>query len=152
MPEVDQGIMCRDGIEGRFATLVYADLSRNDNVIRLLNAGHPSPLIVRSDRIDSLEPASLPVGINPEENYFEQRVSMEEGDLFVLYSDGVTEATNANDIFFGEERLLALLPDLRDRMPEEVGRLICEAVEAFAAEERMDDDLSIIVVRRLGLE
>ena len=141
-------IMCRDGIEGRFATLVYLDLGSQDSVIRLLNAGHPSPLIIRSNRIDSLEPVSLPVGIKPEEDYHEQRVDMEQGDLFVLYSDGVTEAMNPADELFGEQRLLALLPRLRGQGPEQVGRAICDAVDRFSADERVDDDLSIVVIRR----
>jgi len=145
-------IMCRDGILGRFATLVYLDLGSSGNVIRLLNAGHPSPLIVRHDRIDSLEPVSLPVGVKPDEDYLEQRVDMEDGDLFILYSDGVTEAANSQDELFGEERLLALLPELRNRGPEEAGRAICEAVDRFAADEHADDDLSIVVIQRKSAE
>jgi len=81
--------------------------------VHLLNAGHMPPILLRGDRIENLVPVAPVLGFLPDAAYMEQEADLEPGDYLVVYSDGVTEARNGKDEFFGEERLRALLPPLR---------------------------------------
>ena len=66
----------------------------------------------------------------------------------VVYSDGITEALNEGDAFFGDERLLASLRETAGRPAAEVARRLLAAVDAFVGEARWHDDVSLMVVRR----
>lgn len=141
-------IMCRDGIVGKFATLVYLDLGPGESRVRILNAGHMPPLVVRREGIGTLEPRSLPVGVEPSEVYEEQAIDLQRDELLIAYSDGVTEARSAAGEFFGEARLLELLPQVHGLPAETAGGHILGAVQAFMGQERLPDDLSLVLVRR----
>ena len=141
-------IMCRDGIVGKFAPLVYLDLGPGESRLRVLNAGHMPPLIARPDGIGSLEPVSLPVGVDPEERYEEQIIDLGPDELLLVYSDGVTEARNERGEFFGDARLLDLLGRIRDLSSDAAGVTVLRAVETFVGEESLPDDLSLVLVRR----
>ena len=66
----------------------------------------------------------------------------------VVFSDGVTETTNAEGEFFGVERLRDLLRDTGGRGAEALGKDIVRAVEDFRAEPHVEDDLSLVIARR----
>jgi len=141
-------ILCRDGLPGKFTTLVYLEVEHDSPTVRLLNAGHPPPIVRQLGETRTLKPQAPPLGVVPESAYREEAVEVEPGGLLLLYSDGVTDAHDAKWEFFGEDRLLALLPWLDDVGSEEGGRRILEAVAKFAGDERPFDDLSLILLRR----
>jgi len=142
------GILCRDGLDNRFATLFYLEAPAGGGPIRFLNAGHNPPLIARGDGVVLVEQASRPLGMFSDSGYTEGRLDLAPGDLLVIYSDGLVEARDAADREFGLERLKDLVSTLRDRPPAEAGRVILEEVDRFLGEDKPQDDLSIILVRR----
>src|SRR2546430_2501456 len=105
-------ILCRDGLPNRFATLVYLDLGAASGCVRMLNAGHPPPLVLRGTRLEELPNGAMALGMFPDAIFSEQRVEFAEGDVLIVFSDGVTEAMNGDAEFFGDERLRARLPAL----------------------------------------
>ena len=141
-------ILCRDGLPNRFATLAYVELTADSGAVRLLNAGHPPPLIIRGRQVDELPPGSMALGIIADAAFTEQRVDLSEGDCLVAYSDGITEAMNAAGDFFGDERLLSLLRGCGGRPAAEIGTRVIAAVESFVGGARPHDDISMAVVRR----
>jgi sigma-B regulation protein RsbU (phosphoserine phosphatase) len=141
-------IFYRDGLPGKFATLAYLELEPGSGTVRLLNAGHMPPLLLGPDRVEKTPPGSLPLGIFPEADYREITVEVPPGATLLLYSVGLTEAFNASEEFFGEERLLALLPKLAGVSAEAVGKRILREVGEFLGGERPGDDLSLAVLRR----
>lgn len=141
-------ILHRDGLDNRFATLVYFEITPGHGRVRLLNAGHNPPFVLKTDRIESLDAASLPLGMMPAAACVEGSVTLEPGEMLVAYSDGLTEARNAQDEEFGEDRLKSVLPDLRGLSPERAGLRILGTVNAFLGAERPHDDLSLIVLLR----
>lgn len=141
-------IFCRDSIPERFATLVYFELGPSSDEVRLLNAGHPLPIVVRAGSIEQLPPAALPLGFLPGAEYTEQRVDVGPGDLLLVYSDGLTEAGNRAGELFGDERLLALVPQLRGLTAEAAAARLVAEVERFAGDARQSDDLSLVLARR----
>jgi phosphoserine phosphatase RsbU/P len=143
-------ILCRDGLPNRFATLVYLDLTANSGSVRLLNAGHPPPLVLRGGQLEELSSGAMALGMFPESACFEQQVELADRDALIVYSDGLTEAMNGRDEFFGDERLRARLPALAGRGAQGIGTGVVAAVDAFTGDARPHDDLSLIVLRRVS--
>ena len=142
-------IFCRDCGAGRFATLIYAEMAEGSGSLRILNAGHPPPIVVTTAGVRVLPAVALPIGVVPDAHYVEQHLELEPRDLVVFYSDGVSEASNRDGVFFGEDRLRDLVSTLRDVPAEQVGARIIAEVERFMGDAKPSDDLSLIVVQRL---
>jgi sigma-B regulation protein RsbU (phosphoserine phosphatase) len=141
-------ILTRDGLPNRFATLVYLEMGPASGRVRLLNAGHMPPLVVRGTTLTELPPGCLALALLPDAKYDEQSVDLHEGDTLVVYSDGITEAMNAEGGFFGDERFRALLTSIATRPLEEAGKAVVGAVDAFVGTARPHDDISLVLLRR----
>lgn len=140
-------IFCRDGLPGRFASLVYVELS-SDEAVRVVNAGHLPPHLVTARGIEELEKGGPAIGLTARARYVETETSMSPGDVLVIVSDGVTEARNEVGAFFGDDRLHRLLAHASGRTAREVGEHIVDAVDAFVGSARPSDDLSVAIVVR----
>jgi phosphoserine phosphatase RsbU/P len=136
------------GLENRFATLVYLELEPGSSRIRLVNAGHMPPLVVGKGEQRPLRRGGPALGIPLAATYEEQSVDLGAGDALVVYSDGVTEALNEANTFFGDERLLKSLRETAGRPAAEVAHGLLGALETFVGEARWHDDVSLVIVRR----
>jgi phosphoserine phosphatase RsbU/P len=133
---------------GRYATMFFGILDEK-GTLEYINAGHPSPILIR--RIGSTEEAftegSFPVGLVPEAEYATACVKLEPGDTLVLFSDGVTEAMDPQEEFFGMPRLAQLLTGHNETPLDELQKLVLESVENFARGASQADDLTLLLVR-----
>lgn len=143
-------ILCRDGLPNKFASTVYLEVRTGTGQVRVLNAGHMPPLVLRRDRVEEMPRGSIALGIMPGATFGEQAVELRPGEVLLVYSDGVTEAMNEQDEFFGDERLRVLLPGLERLAADEAGARVLAAVDRFVGEARRHDDLSLIVAKRIG--
>jgi sigma-B regulation protein RsbU (phosphoserine phosphatase) len=140
-------IFHRDSPSRMFASLAYAVISENDGEVRFVNAGHLPPLAIRNGEIEEMEKGDIAIGLTRSAEYTEHSIELNTGDLFVMYSDGVTEAKNEEGAFFGKERLTALLKRAQGS-PEQIGRSIVAGVDGFMGQTPPADDLSLIILRR----
>jgi serine phosphatase RsbU (regulator of sigma subunit) len=137
---------------GKFATLTIGTLSA-DGRLEIANAGHNPTYVVRRDgRIDAFDKGGLMVGCFPEMEYDQELLSLAPGDLVVLYSDGVTEAENAEQEFYGEERLAEVLKSCANLSAEEVLERMLKSVHEFVGSYPQADDVTALVVRYRGTE
>ncbi|MCK4760801.1 MAG: serine/threonine-protein phosphatase [Candidatus Aminicenantes bacterium] len=141
-------IFHRDIISKSFASLVYLELEPNSGRISLLNAGHPPPLIIREGKIQPTGKGNIGLGIRADTRYKTKDISLEQEDFLIVYSDGVSEAQDEKDEFFGTERLLRILSETADLSAVEVGEKILTAVENFVGEAPRHDDLSLMILQR----
>ncbi len=149
-------IFVGDNIQNRYATLFYTVLEHDSTQMRYINAGHNPAYLLRgavdstgtTNGLEELCASSYPIGMFDPADYEERVVEMRSGDLLLIYSDGLTEATNARGEEFGEDRLRALLPALRGHEPAEVGKRLMREVDAFLGDATQNDDLSLVVVRK----
>jgi sigma-B regulation protein RsbU (phosphoserine phosphatase) len=141
-------ILCRDGLSNRFATMVYVNVTANSGSVAVLNAGHPPPLVLRNGRVEELPRGAIAMGILPDARFFETPVELGDGDALVIFSDGVTEAMNVSDEFFGDERLRGRLLGLGGMDASGIGTEVVADVDEFVGDTRPHDDLSLVVLRR----
>lgn len=142
-------IFCRDGLPDRFISLVYLEVEPDGEHVRILNAGHLPPVILREKGIRELPKGAPALGIMTSATYREQYTALEAGDVLLVYSDGLTEARNDKGEFFGRKRLASYLSRCRDLPAEEAGKLLLDAVDRFVGEARPSDDLSLIILKRV---
>jgi serine phosphatase RsbU (regulator of sigma subunit)/pSer/pThr/pTyr-binding forkhead associated (FHA) protein len=134
----------------RFITFFFALVDPRTGEIVFSNAGHNPPLLARGDgSVERLEGGGLIMGLFPQATYEAVTARMCPGDLLVLFSDGLTEATNAAGDEFGEESLIDILRANRNRTAQEVAEAVTNAVCEFAAGAAMADDLTLVVLRKI---
>jgi serine phosphatase RsbU (regulator of sigma subunit) len=143
-------ILRRDGLPDSFASLVYLELQPASGTLRLLNAGHMPPLLLKGNVVEELSHGAAALGVLSEPAFVEQNVEMQNGDALLIYSDGLTEARNDAGVFFGEPRLFSFLPTLAGLAAHEVGARILADVESFVSEAKAHDDLSLIIMKRVA--
>ncbi|HYC62090.1 MAG TPA: SpoIIE family protein phosphatase [Thermoanaerobaculia bacterium] len=132
---------------GRFVTFFYAMLDTASMTMRWCNAGHNAPILVRADgtmlRLTDGGPAFTRLF---RDAYQERELALLPGDRLVLFTDGVSEATDAAGEQFSEERIEELVADSRELDANELQRTIVDAASSFAGGE-LEDDLTLVVVR-----
>lgn len=149
MAEKVNAIICRDGLPNRFATLAYARLKANSTEVKFLNAGHLPPSILRISGIEQLTRKAPAIGLTPQARFTEENFSLASGEYLIMVSDGVLEARNDHEGFFGEDRFQQLLQGLRGLSARAVGQQIMGDVEAFVGDAPRSDDISLVILRKL---
>jgi serine phosphatase RsbU (regulator of sigma subunit) len=140
--------LCNHAEVGRYATMFFGILDESGH-LEYINAGHPSPILIRhgGNADEAFTEGSFPVGLVPEAEYATACVKLEPGDTLVLFSDGVTEAMDPKEDFFGMPRLTQLLTGHNETSLDELQKLVLEAVENFARGASQADDLTLLLVR-----
>jgi hypothetical protein len=134
-----------------FVTVFYGVLDPRSGRLVYCNAGHNPPYLlhVRSDDdAERLTKTGMALGAIPGTSWEQRVVQMAPGDTLVLYSDGVTDAQNETNAFFGEERLERAIRASGGRPAEQFLHALLEAVERFSGEATQFDDMTLMVLIR----
>ncbi|OFV90669.1 MAG: hypothetical protein A3G76_09655 [Acidobacteria bacterium RIFCSPLOWO2_12_FULL_65_11] len=132
-----------------FVTLSYARLDLNRQRLDLVDCGHTGMMVVRATtgRCEIVYGDNLPLGIREGEVFSQITVPFEPGDLFLFYSDGITEMRDAAGELFGAARLSDCVRLNRTLEPEALVEAIRRAVFAFAASDTPSDDLTCVAIK-----
>jgi sigma-B regulation protein RsbU (phosphoserine phosphatase) len=136
-----------------FVTAFYAVLDPNARTLTYSAGGHNPPRLARAERVLPLDQAcSLPLGIAAGETFGEATVSLQAGDLLLLYTDGITEAmapaqAGQDHELFGVERLDRLLVSCAGRSADECIARIKAEVAAFSGNAPPSDDQTLVAIR-----
>jgi serine phosphatase RsbU (regulator of sigma subunit) len=135
---------------GLFITVLYAILNPENGEFTYCNAGHLPALILRAQdgSLEELPLTGMPLGVFEEAKWDKASVKIEPGDALLLYTDGVTEAQNKEEEFFGAERLRQVLSEQRGKNAEEILASIREKLSTWVGEADQFDDITMIVVVR----
>ncbi|HSU65770.1 MAG TPA: SpoIIE family protein phosphatase [Tepidisphaeraceae bacterium] len=141
---------CAKCPSNRFITFFFSVLDAATGDLRFANAGHNPPIIMRaSGKAQMLEGGGPVLGILSIAPYSEQQERLEEGDMLVVYSDGVTEATNEAYDEFGEDKLIEVLRKHRNEPAPNIVKAVTHALTEFAAGAPQADDITLVVAKRL---
>ena len=134
----------------RFITFFFSVLDTETGELAFANAGHNPPIVVRAaGELQMLEGGGPVLGILPAAPYTEQCAHLDRGDLLVLYSDGVTDANNANFDEFGEDRFIEVLKRHRHQPAADIVAAVTNALAEFAAGAPQGDDITLVVAKRV---
>ena len=148
--ETANAVLCEHpgGDWERFCSAACAVIRPGPTVrVTLASAGHPPPMVVRGDgRVEEVECRGLALGIDGRMRLRTRRTALDAGDLLVLYTDGLTEARDAEGRFFGDALFAEVLAGCAGMRSEEVVTRLLDAVERFSA-GRLTDDLALLAIR-----
>jgi sigma-B regulation protein RsbU (phosphoserine phosphatase) len=131
----------------KYATMFLGCYDPNARVLRYCNAGHLPPIIVRATgEAFPLDINGTVVGLFDGVTYEESTVVMQPGDIFVAYSDGVTEPENEFGEF-GEDRLIALIKEHRRKPLPRIAEIVTGAVTDWIGAAEQPDDVTIVLAR-----
>ena len=144
--------LCEGNDSNMFVTAWQGSLDPDSGKVSFANAGHNPPLILHADgRCEYLRTRGGFVLAGLEEmSYSTQSLSLEPDDVLFLYTDGVTEAANANRELYGEERLLQALSACRGMKEKEICESIKADVDAFTAGAPQSDDMTMLALYYRG--
>ncbi len=133
----------------QFVTLIYARFDLDARILTYVNCGHPRAIHLQRhpSKCIFLEHANLPIGVIENECYQQTSILIEEGDIILFYSDGVTEACGEHGELFGEERLVDFMQANQDSSPSGLLQGLRDAVTHFALRGSINDDLTCVVVQ-----
>ena len=142
-------LICHAGARERLATLFLARIEAETLRMTYTNAGHDYPVVFRcnGERLE-LDRGGLIAGVDEGARFEEGEVVLEPGDRVLLYTDGVTEASNGPGEFFGKERLYKLVQSMRPELSaRELVECILHEVRTFLEDEEQPDDMTVMVLR-----
>jgi sigma-B regulation protein RsbU (phosphoserine phosphatase) len=140
------GVISNNVAQEKFVTFCYCTIDAEKNKLTYASAGHCPPLLLRGrGEAISLKEGGTPLGILPGKEYADTEVQLEAGDRLVLYTDGLTEAMNAEDEEFGEPRLVGLGRKNTGLGAAELLEVIRKEVSGFSGGS-FQDDFTLVVV------
>jgi len=140
-------IFHRDSPSHLFASLFYIDCDEASGRVSYVNAGHLPAMVMKNGSIRETEKGDLALGLTRTAPYVEHTIDLDTGDLFLLFSDGLTEAKNERGEFFGKERLMQILRS-ETGPSEQIGMSILRDIDRFTGTQKLSDDLSLIILKR----
>ena len=142
--------LCQDNGNMMFVTLFFAMLAPATGELSFCNAGHNAPYRLDGNSLTAIDGAKgIILGVKPDAVYDTGQLSLATGEMVYLFTDGITEASNAIDELFGEARLEAVLRGGAGRPSAEIVSSVTEAVKSFVGTALPSDDITMIAVRRL---
>jgi serine phosphatase RsbU (regulator of sigma subunit) len=133
--------------ESAYATLFFGEYDNHSRRLRYVNCGHLAGLLVRSDdSVERLESTGTVLGLFKDWDCSAGECRLESGDTLALYTDGITETCNDQDVEFGEQRLIDALQRNRKGRPQAIVRSIVDEVKQFSPHEQ-HDDITLIVAQ-----
>jgi serine phosphatase RsbU (regulator of sigma subunit) len=134
----------------QFVTAFYAVLDASNRTLSYSNAGHNPPLLIEADgSAKYVERGGLPLGMFRDTRYYEYYLSLEPGQILVLYTDGVTEAANKSDEQYGRVRLEQRVREGIHLGARKLIDFIYEDVQAFTEGRGADDDITFFIIKAI---
>ena len=130
---------------GKFVTFLYGVLDAEQRTFRYCNAGHLNPILVSGGDATSLDGSGAVLGVFPSWDYRDSTVQLKSGDRLLLFTDGITEAADANEGEFDESGVAAFAAANRTLSAKDLNRRLLQRVTEFCAAQ-FNDDATVLVI------
>jgi phosphoserine phosphatase RsbU/P len=144
--------LAADNPSGMFVTFLCAVFEPRSGRLALANAGHCRPVLLSlgSSPRWAVKDLGTALGFEPGITFERTELTLQEGDTFILYTDGVTEAFNSHEECYGSERLLADAQELQGQTAHEITKALLQKVRAFAGNAPQSDDIAVLALKLNG--
>ncbi len=134
-----------------FVTVFYGILDQSTGQLIYANAGHNPPLLLSSQdggTIHALGTTGMPIGIDEDASWSQNTITINPGEVLILYTDGIPDAQNLEGEFFKEKRLIEVLLNKFGANAQEIQENILDEVQVFAGDAPQFDDITLLVIAR----
>jgi sigma-B regulation protein RsbU (phosphoserine phosphatase) len=132
-----------------FVTVIFAIWNPVDGILTYANAGHNPPLCLRNDgAVEVLDDNDIVLGVLPDVRIRNHYLHLDNGDVMILYTDGITDALNEEQAEFGLDRLKATASAAKHKSAMGIVQDIRDAVADFVGDTPQFDDLTLVVLKR----
>ena len=144
-------LLVEESVNSMFVTVFYGIYNIKTGEVTYTNAGHNPPYVVKADGSIRKLPLShnIIAGFIGDYHFTEESFRLEQGDTLLLYTDGVTEAINAECKEYGEERLEAQLKKTAQTNCQQMIDTVKADVKVFVGDEEQSDDITLLAIKRL---
>ncbi len=144
-------LLCEGNESGLFVTCWMGIITLSTGELKFANAGHTPPLILHQNKIEYLttKPNLMLAGMDGVP-YVCHQISLDKNDRIFVYTDGVTEATNADEELYGEERLLAVMKTTTGLSSREILTAVKNDINAFVKDSPQFDDITMLEMAYKG--
>ena len=130
---------------GIYFTMLYMIIDMRENKVTYTRAGHNPPILIRKNgKVEMYDEGGFPVGWDFPRNDSVVELSVSSGDRLFMYSDGITEATDAGEHLFGNERLVQILSEEKDSTLDQTLDKVITRLREFTGKVAFQDDVSIL--------
>ncbi len=134
-------------VDAQFVSMIYAVWDDEDGAISIANSGLPRPIYCRSGKVEALESTGLPLGLFADAEYDEISLRPDPGDVFIFFSDGITDAVSSDGDLFGRTRIEEIVEANCTDSAAEIVDAIFEAVAEHARGSEPFDDQTVVAVK-----
>ncbi|PPD50285.1 MAG: histidine kinase [Methylobacter sp.] len=133
-----------------FVTAFYLQYDISQQQLSYANAGHPTPLLLRANTTECvrLDADGMIFGVREDIIFEEKRLLLGEDDIVLVYTDGLTEADNAQGEFFGIGRVSAVLVEQAKESPQNIINAMLNALKGFCQRDTFNDDITLLLFKR----
>ena len=131
----------------RYATFFYGEYEYSSGVLTFVNGGHNAPVILRGPEVLRLEAGGPVVGLLPGAAYVQDSIQLKPGDIFIGYTDGISEAPNQQEEEWEEERFLAAARQCAGLEAQQMIQSVFRAADAFTGSAEQFDDMTLVIVK-----
>jgi phosphoserine phosphatase RsbU/P len=141
-------LLCNESVSCMFVTVFYGILNTSTGEIEYVNAGHNPPYLLSGNKVEKVEMTGGTIlGCLEEFRFQSKQIKLKPGDQLFLYTDGVTEAFNAKDQLYGEERLETYLQGKLNQTLEETVCGCIQEVANYSTGTAQSDDITLMAIR-----
>ncbi len=143
-------LLSQDNDSAMFVTILYAEYDPSTGHIAYASGGHNAPLIVHANGSSELLPTTggIALGLMPDLPYIQDETTLSQGDTIILYTDGVTEAMNADYEEFGNDRLVNIFTGSPPKDSHDANESVFHSVRNFVADAPQSDDITCLTLSR----
>jgi len=135
-----------------YATFFWGNLNFEEHKFKFVNAGHLPPIVLKKDgSVKALKAGGVPVGILDSYAHKEAEVHLEQGDIMVIFSDGISDTMNNNEELFGRKRIIDTVRRNAHLSSEKIGNMILKEMNGFTDSTKYCDDKTIVILKREAL-
>jgi sigma-B regulation protein RsbU (phosphoserine phosphatase) len=131
----------------RYATFFFGIYDPAAGELRYVNGGHNAPMVIRAAEVVRLEATGPVVGLLKDVQFEERMISIGPGDLFIGYTDGISEAMTVDDEEWGDERMLATAQLVRTSPAKNIIEALFQGADDFAAGAPQYDDMTLLIFK-----
>jgi len=146
--EAINNLMASEGRQRKFMSMFVAMLDRRHRGLHYINAGHVPPAVVRANgTVESLREGGMVIGVIPGQSYERGFLRLEQGDVFIACTDGITEAMDRAGEEYGLERLENAVVKYRQRSAQEIVKSLLREVDEFSRGGVHEDDRVVLILK-----